>query len=179
MRNLPMWASAATPFACPSAASISMISSPTSNRLSTPWSKSYPFLCARLRGHIFYCGTKQHPLPSVTGGRGYRLSKKKICIHFHQRTCADDENTSRAKNRVRVAFRHENAIFCVGVNPKEGCRSVAQPHRDEPLLCVASNQTISTFSMTTGVRGLSFQSVATAAISSTTSMPDTTWPNAA
>ena len=36
------------------------------------------------------------------------------------------------------------------------------------------NQTISTFSITTGVRGLSFQSVATAAISSTTSMPDTT-----
>ena len=42
-----------------------------------------------------------------------------------------------------------------------------------------SPQTISTFSMTTGVRGLSFQSVATAAISSTTSRPLTTWPNAA
>ena len=32
-------------------------------------------------------------------------------------------------------FRHENAIFGDRVNPKEGCRSVAQPHRDEPLLC--------------------------------------------
>ena len=38
------------------------------------------------------------------------------------------------KNHVRVAVRHENVIFCDGVNPKEGCRSVAQPHRDEPLL---------------------------------------------
>ena len=60
--------------------------------------------------------------------------KRKFSIHFHRRTCADDGNTARAKNRVRVAFRHENVIFCDRVNPKEGCRSVAQPHSDEPLL---------------------------------------------
>ena len=72
--------------------------------------------------------------------------------------------------------------FRVAVKSRAG---LAPPRRAKhPLLpitggrgcCYKSkcNQTISTFSITTGVRGLSFQSVATAAISSTTSMPDTT-----
>ena len=86
---------------------------------------------------VFFCYVNRilRKSPVCSGKRGFRLSKKQICIHFHRRTCADDENTARVKNRVRVAVRHENVIFCDRVNPKEGCRSVAQPHCDEPLLC--------------------------------------------
>ena len=82
-----------------------------------------------------YARTADKPTPN---SQLYKISdcrKRKFSIHFHRRTCADDENTAREKNRVRVAIRHENAIFCDRVNPKEGCRSVAQPHCDEPLLC--------------------------------------------
>ena len=40
-----------------------------------------------------------------------------------------------SKKQVRVPSRHENMLLCGRVVPKEGCRSVAQPHCGEPHLC--------------------------------------------
>ena len=56
-------------------------------------------------------------------------------IHSKRRTCADTWNTLQAKKQVRVPSRHENMLLCGRVVPKEGCRSVAQPHCGEPHLC--------------------------------------------
>ena len=56
-------------------------------------------------------------------------------IHSKRRTCADAWNTLQAKKQVRVPSRHENMLLCGRVVPKEGCRSVAQPHCNEPHLC--------------------------------------------
>ena len=56
-------------------------------------------------------------------------------IHSKRRTCADAWNTLQAKKQVRVPSGHENMLLCGRVVPKEGCRSVAQPHCGEPHLC--------------------------------------------
>ena len=52
-----------------------------------------------------------------------------------RRTCADAWNTLQAKKQIRVPSRHEKMLLCGRVVPKEGCRSVAQPHCGEPHLC--------------------------------------------
>ena len=56
-------------------------------------------------------------------------------IHSKRRTCADAWNTLQAKKQVRVPSRHENMLLCGRMVPKEGCRSVTQPHCGEPHLC--------------------------------------------
>ena len=75
-------------------------------------------------------------IPGLSAFRGQfeTVEKANFEIHRQRRTCADAGDTSKAKKYVRVAVRYENVLFCDGVNAKEGCRSVAQPHSDEPLL---------------------------------------------
>ena len=47
-----------------------------------------------------------------------RVEKVDFEIHRQRRTCADAGDTYRAKKYVRVAVRHENALFCDGGESK-------------------------------------------------------------
>ena len=95
--------------------------------------------CRKKYNHKVWKKCKFQKMPPPWRRRQMTVEKVIFETHRQRRTCADAGDTYRAKKCVRVAIWHENALFCDGVNPKEGCRSVAKPHSDEPLLCSVSS----------------------------------------
>ena len=49
--------------------------------------------------------------------------------------------------------RRENVLFCDGVNPKEGCRSVAQPQATNPFFAALRQQRAKQKVQTRAMRG--------------------------